>query len=608
MIRHLRTGGVLVLAFLALQGCGPVAESRPVALLESIQGAAFIDSSWLDSSSPGNLGHTSRRDLGAWILRTQRGKREGGVVQRSHDRLSFERPGTLLMVTDVPDGAISLDLEATLSGAPGAPRARIEIEAAAIDGARLVERSVSLATAGESPRVDLSISIPPDAPRPLIWRLRVDGASRRARVVVKNAAFRWALPTSGSSDRPKQTFRPDPSDGRPDVLLIILDAARGDRFGYAGYPRNTTPHIDTVARRSVRYLNAFAECPSTPCSIPGLLSGSMWSRPLNVRKGRNEVAARTLAEYLQDAGYRTIGITANPNNSVGQGFDRLLKTWEDPRSAGDGSPTSYPSVRREIEAALHEIHSNATPRPLLLQVHLLPPHEPYFPAPRFDVFGDPDYQGPVTPGMPLEPIRRSGRALKERDLRELESHYDGGLRMVDDLLGDVFDAWRESGRWDRSILVLTSDHGEAFYEHGFLGHNNSIYDEMLRVPLLIHLPGQREGRSVDAPVSLLALLPTVLATIGLHPEPGTPAVNLLDPGQLERPRVMLHRALLENPVYAVRYGRWKGLFRRGRPSELFDLEVDPHEQANVAAERPLQIAAMALLLVEANESAGGGEW
>lgn len=197
----------------------------------------------------------------------------------------------------------------------------------------------------------------------------------------------------------------------------------------------------------------------------------------------------TLAELLRQRGYRTVGVSANPNHSranrFDQGYDLFVETWE-----GMERMRQAIHPREVTRAAVEAIASHPAERPLFLFLHYLPPHEPYVPPPRFHVFGDPAYDAPVDGRRSVTQRFRKGElALDARDRAELVARYDGNLRWVDSSLAQVLAAQRRAGRWERTLVLVASDHGEALFEHGRQGHNANVYEEMIRVPFLLRLPG-----------------------------------------------------------------------------------------------------------------------
>ena len=371
---------------------------------------------------------------------------------------------------------------------------------------------------------------------------------------------------------------------RPDVYLLLLDAARGDRF-LDDYPRPVIPRIDEVKAEGLTFRRAYSECPSTVCSIPNMVSGlellpmGSPSKPLRLP---GDVV--TLAEVLQEAGYRTVAFTSNPYNSrsrgTHQGFDDFVEMWGEP---------AHLMAQRAAEILAEQ----PAEEPLFLSLHMVPPHEPYDPTPEFDLFGDPDYSGPMTPGLSLRDFREGRMELNAEDFAEVEALYDGNLRRGDDAVGQVLDAARAAGRYRDALVLVVSDHGEAFLEHGVHGHNTTLYEEMLHIPFILRLPGGERPAEVDLDrlVALSDVVPTVLARLQLESPEGLNGVDVVasppDPD-----RVLVQRIPHPlTPTWSTISARFKTLSRpHFRIQELYDLRQDPSETDDLVFEQPLLFA------------------
>lgn len=452
-------------------------------------------------------------------------------------------------------------------------------------------REVARVDAGDEPgwrRVDVDLG-PLGGPDVLLT-LETEGAPGGVEI------RRPTLGTSAHGSAPAAAPTvPATLPGRPDVLLVVLDAARGDRFD-GSYARRTHPRIDEMFADGVAFREAFAECPSTVCSLPNLITG------VGFLRGGDTFAARrlspdlvTLAESLRATGYRTVGLSANPNNSrsrgLDQGFDEFRELWgANPHHGPFGMST----------LAVAAIESQPAGEPLFLQLHYLPPHEPYEPRPEYDLFRDRTYVGTVHPRMSLRPFGDGARLLHGTDLDQLVALYDGNLLMADAAVGRVFDALRARGRWDGTLAVLTADHGEAFMEHGRLGHNTTVHDEMLHVPLLVRLPGgARPAHDPDRLAAVADVVPTVLARLGLAVPVEVTGVDLFAaPRDGERDRVLFARTSHpQRPWLAARSGRWKTIvWPANQVQELYDLGTDPGETRNRLLEDPFVFVGLGLLL------------
>lgn len=340
-----------------------------------------------------------------------------------------------------------------------------------------------------------------------------------------------------------------------DVLILSVDALRPDRMSMFGYPLRTTPNIDRHFADAYRFHDAYAEAASTRDTLPSLLSGrSLFDLRWQVDDAVVlDPANRFLGDHL--AGYHVGGIL--PFTAINMlGSSRL----------GLGAPIIYDdhdgrgsTASRVTDSLLHLHKRLAAPR--LVFAHYYEPHEPHVP---------------------------------HRGVREVsEDLYDQEVAHVDRSIGELLDTLAERGELQRTIVVLTSDHGEAFNEHGHSFHNAHVFEEDLRVPLLIRVPGLAGG-DVHGPVSNTQLAATLLELIG------APAPALLGPTQpslvprmrgepaAEHDVVASARALNTPGKWMLRRGDTKVILDMDAGSELgFDLARDPDEARPVGVPREL---------------------
>ncbi len=502
--------------------------------------------------------------------------------------------GQFVAPLTMPAGAGELRFELRVSG-PGAVPWSLDLFTLDGDG----ERHPLASLAGDAGH---------DAPRPyrlpiaglegqdlcLIFDATLEGDGRRLEIRAPRLAVVGERKTVPSSPAADELTQGEPV--RPDIILILLDAARGDRF-LPEHPRRATPNIDRLASRALRFRRAYSECSSTSCAIPALITSLPFLDAGIGSQRRLDDQVQTLAESLRERGYRTVGFSANPNNTksrnLHQGFDEFHALWGRNKDHGP-----YGMSRRAAEV----IAEQAPGTPLFLQLHYLPPHEPYDPKPEFDVYRDRDYRGPFKPRTNLRPYRASRGQLTQADVTQLVDLYDGNLLMADDAVQRVFDALKTAGRWRHSVVLFTSDHGEAFWEHDRQGHNSTVFDEMLHIPFILRLPGDHRPAGVDASrvVTLADVVPTLLALAGTRPPAGAIGIDLLSAPQPDprRPRTVFHRTGARNtPTYAARTPRWKAIVRpRLQQQALYDLRADPGEHHNLIQQHPLIYAGLALRL------------
>ncbi len=318
---------------------------------------------------------------------------------------------------------------------------------------------------------------------------------------------------------------------RPNVLLVVIDTARADRFPFDGYGRPTAPAISALARGGTVFTRAFSPAPWTVPAHASLFTGQYPSlHRTDCGSLRLPDEAVTLAETLRAAGYRTVGYTANPwlgaQYNFQQGFDTYGETW---REVADGSEDTGAALTNEkVLRFLRWWHGNSDARrqPFFLFINYFEPHLPYHPP-------EPERSRFLPADGPPERVLRLSRLghpdemryimgvsdLTESDLAILNDLYDGEIAYADRRVGEVLALLRELGLLDRTIVAITSDHGENIGDHHMMDHKLSIHDTLLHVPLVLRYPPRvPAGRTIDALVQMHDLHPTLLALAGV-PQP-----------------------------------------------------------------------------------------
>ncbi len=374
----------------------------------------------------------------------------------------------------------------------------------------------------------------------------------------------------------------------PNVLMILIDSARVDHFSGYGYDRPTTPHIDALARRGVRFDRLFAEAPYTRNSVATLFSGRSW-RDHGVWSGDDALPeeAFTLAEAFRSAGYQTLAISDNAhvgrNAGSAQGFDEFLEAWTVDSPQREAQPLGW-WPEAPVELFDQRLKQGLDPkRPTFFYLHLLPPHVPYFPGPDHDLFGPADYEGPITGISPdLSAFDRGARPAQGPDYDRLVSLYDGSLHRADALVQRALQAWNAQAGRRPTLFVILSDHGEAFGEHGRFGHNQTPFDEMLHVPFILSPaelvpPEVRSGRGELR--SMSDVYPLLLRSLGLGlPDSvSMPAAffEIYDHPMQSRSEIFIRCSL---PIYARRTATTLAVFQDWNQQDYFDLGEDPSAQ------------------------------
>jgi arylsulfatase len=405
--------------------------------------------------------------------------------------------------------------------------------------------------------------------------------------------FAWAVPLAiligiaGCSSAPGE--RPVE---RPNVILLLIDALRADHLGAYGYERDTSPNLDALAERGVRFTSAVSPSSATRVSMASLWTGAFPSR--------HQVASRvkalperfvTAAELAKQAGYRTAAFCPNPNldRSYGhaQGWDVYVDRALRPRRGWGPAWWRFETAKRIHELALRFLDMDPD-SPFLLWLHYRDVHGPYVPPPDYLGHFRSDTRRPLGPEERERRHRYLTLADDRNDLRHYIDRYDDEIRYTDDQIGEFLAALESRGLLEDTFVIVASDHGEEFLDHGGWNHGETLFEEMLHVPLIIVGPGL-EARIEERPVSTLSLYATIAGWIGAE----APAHDGVDLGALLRGESID----LPAPVYAervrwqgepqrvVRAGRWKAILDRpDEPIRLFDLERDPGEVRDQAGE------------------------
>ncbi len=409
--------------------------------------------------------------------------------------------------------------------------------------------------------------------------------------------------------------------GRPrGVILISIDTLRADHLGCYGYERPTTPALDRLAAEGVRFARATAPSPWTIPSHASMLTGLLPPGHGMLDFDRQlPPEVRNLGEILKGHGFESAAfININyllPASGLTRGFDRVV--YHPTRGEGGVQTRSAPRAVATVEEAL----ARSDERPFFWFVHTFDVHTDYRPdAAHREAFVRPYDGGLDGSTKTLNRVRQGELAASAEDIAHARDLYDAGIRQLDDVLGGLFAFLEETGLADETLVVVTSDHGEEFLEHGSVLHGRTLYDEVIRVPLLIRGPGVPRGRVVEQPVQLVDVVPTLLALLGLPPAPdldGRDLSRLWSAGGGPAPEAVVAEAApwklwtgSRAHFVSVTLGDHKLIHElESGESRLFDLARDPGERHDLAAEQPERVAEL-LAEVEAyraRERAAAGE-
>jgi len=406
---------------------------------------------------------------------------------------------------------------------------------------------------------------------------------------------------------------PSPTSLGPDILLISIDSLRPDHLGCYGYERPTSPTLDRLAAEGVRFAQAVSSTSWTLPAHAALFTGREEEEHGVTRNGlRLNEAQVTLAERFRDLGYQTAGFFAgpylHPTFGLSQGFSTYVSCMsglaeELPEEAIRQTAQSEAGPAMEEETGSRSVErfgaflAGADARPAFLFVHLWDVHYDYAPPPPWDRAFDPDYRGSLDfSHLAVNPDIHS--AMDPRDREHLLALYDGEIRWTDSNVERLL-ALHAQRRPQRELLVVVlSDHGEEFFEHGGKGHQQTLFEEVVRIPLIFHWPGHLPaGTTVPDLVRILDLFPTLLELVGATPEEpvaGRSLVPLLHGGTLpEQPALLELRAHPQRPLAALRsahgklvLGRWPAL------PAYYDLAADPGELRPLGSQQALERAGL----------------
>ena len=434
------------------------------------------------------------------------------------------------------------------------------------------------------------------------------------------------------------------ADDHPNVLLLVVDTLRADHTSLGGYERDTTPHLDEFAKDALVYTNARASCSWTKPSVASILTGlSTVRHTAEMRDASLPEGATTLAEVFRSAGYRTALFSDNgfvsefyglsqgftttvdpfdrrahgffdsprivfprhpipPTSLLGKLWRELRGRFEPEETLGERLEYGAPHLNRSL---LDWIAADGESEPWFAYVHYVEPHSPYAaPVPWRSKFGD--TTGGVDPPHPLRrglaPFR-DGAHVEDERLEAYLNAYDAEIAWWDHCFGELVVELGARGLLDRTIVLVTSDHGEGFYEHKTWFHGNSLHDELIHVPLVLRLPGGRPAGRTDSPASLVGVAPGLLVAAGFEPpEDMSASGHAVFPLPLaERPvHARLAKYAGELSVARVDAGRkWiLTVLETKSALQCFDLVPDPREVFDRGRIRPEEGAAIRRELIE----------
>jgi arylsulfatase A-like enzyme len=417
----------------------------------------------------------------------------------------------------------------------------------------------------------------------------------------------------GTNRRGSEKTRPPAAAAGRGIILISIDTLRADHLGCYGYATATSPTIDALARRGALFSHAASTSSWTLPAHMSMLT-SLYPSFHKLEKGgvlgstRLDDSETTLAMALRAAGFATAGIVAHPYLSAEWGFDRGFDLYR-----RYSSRAAEQTERAMLWLAWHRFHVERGLRgpDFFLFLHYIDPHEPYDAPDGYAKKFFPDYAGRLRPQSKLVTAFSDRPFASPVDLRYALALYDGEIAYVDAELAKLLEEVERLGLRDSTLLVLSADHGEEIKDHGSMGHKETLYEEVLHVPLVLVLPARiAAGQRIDLPVSVLDIAPTILDFSGQNALPGAQGISLRPSmkivgeapqqgeGEAEKaPRRPIFAELgpLDQPWErsfrrkAVRTGALQLIVTYAPPAatrrELFDLSSDPTERNDVYGKR-----------------------
>jgi len=373
------------------------------------------------------------------------------------------------------------------------------------------------------------------------------------------------------------------------VLIFLFDATNASHLSCYGYPKSTTPVMDSIAAEGVLWNNAIAQASYTIASTGSLFTGLYPSAfSMKYDQGVLQDSFKTMAEAFHESGYATALFTANPNASplfgYGQGFDVTNQLYGNRKSAWE-TPVFASEFVEPVTSWLDSVRH----RRFFGYVHFREPHDPYRPPPEYIVRfgGDPGFRSHH------ENFEELLQAPAE-DRKKIIAAYDGGLNYVDEQLGKILNHLKKRNLDNNTITVILADHGEAFWEHGNFDHYYTLYNEVIRIPLILRFPGEGNLKGIrkHEVVGSIDLFPTFSSLFGFSQKGlhfnGRSLLPLLSGGSGSRERFLLTRT--DKQTYSLRSQMFHLIDYSGddpREDELFYLPKDPAERDNLAKGHPI---------------------
>lgn len=398
-------------------------------------------------------------------------------------------------------------------------------------------------------------------------------------------------------------------DERFNIFFILIDTLRPDHLGCYGYERDTSPNIDKIAEEGIVFTDFYTVCPwtnpSIACLFTGLYPQAVFPPALHPKalKQRLPKELETLAEILRKEGYQTCALVDHPSISKQLGYHRGFDEYTElffKRGWHQWLGTKASNFLTDLSEILDKCRDN----PFFIYLHLIYPHQPYSPPPPYDEFFGEGFKT-------INPEEKEG----------VINRYDGEIKYTDELIGDIFLDLKARNLLNQTYIIMTADHGEGFWEHGLWEHGNSLFNELLKVPLIIYPPGGRsaEPAKVDNMTSFVSLFPTIMdfANIKKYPKADGQSLMKYLKGKISKDNKKMIYGESPHSVYinavSCQTERYKFIYHPRRPIinfsrakndilsnqfiELFDIKEDPAEKNNLSEIKKAFVEKIGLKLI-----------
>jgi arylsulfatase A-like enzyme len=367
---------------------------------------------------------------------------------------------------------------------------------------------------------------------------------------------------------------------RPHIFLVVVDTLRPDHLGCYNYPRQTSPNLDAFAAENTLYQKCFSHAPVTGPSCSSFLTGFLPHETTILNNATKLPEVPSISKLMKKGGYKSYGVVSNyvlrKKMGFGQGFD-LYDDQMDDKEINRGTVERVAEKTTDKAIEILDAHTEG---PSFMWIHYQDPHGPYTPPPPYDTF----FLNPDQKPLPLQVADKGGIPKYQRlgdhtDYHHYVAQYDGEIRYFDDQFGRLLEWLKTNGMYESSMIVFTSDHGEAMGEYNyFFAHGHNLSNNQIHVPLIVKEVNGRPGTREDN-VQLQDIVPTFLKVGGIAPELPYRGRDLTI--RHATPAAICSELNVAGATLIL--GQYK-LIIYGRTALLFDLQKDPLEQQNLASD------------------------